>query len=118
MKLAEKLKAKKCGKARTQVDGHQFEVLELSRRERSELQSKCRDKTSGRLDTNRLEGELLTRCVLDPESGKQVFERYNEWDDVPAAITGPLVAAVMKANGFDEADLGKPEQEQDDTAGT
>ena len=116
MGLAEKLTARKCGKAHCEVDGERFEILELSRRERGELQAKCRSKSSGKLDTDRLEGELLVRCVCDPETSKPVFERYKQWDDVPAMITGPLIAAVMKANGFDEADLGKPEQ--DDTAET
>lgn len=116
MGLAEKLTARKCGKAHCEVDGEKFEILELSRRERSELQAKCRSKSSGMLDSERLESELLVRCVCDPATSEPVFGSYKQWDDVPAMITGPLIAAVMKANGFDEADLGKPEQ--DDTAET
>lgn len=105
--LAERIRARQCSNDPVTVDGETFLIAGLSRRERSEIQAKCRDRRKGVLDPQRLEDALLVRCVLDPTSGKSVFATPAEWAEVPAEITGPLMSAIMKKNGFDEADLGK-----------
>lgn len=107
MKLSEKLKARSCKRTQCKVDGELYEIKELTRRERGSLQAKCRSKSTGELNTDRLESELLSACVCDPEDSKPVFDSYKDWDGLPAAITGPLIAAVLRCNGFDEGEAVK-----------
>lgn len=118
MSLADRLKARNCKSELVEVDGEKFLLQGITRRERGELQAKCREKSSGRLDSHRLEGELLARCVYDPETEERVFQSHSGWDQVPAEITGPLISGLMQRNGFDNDELGKVSEGADSTAET
>jgi hypothetical protein len=118
MVLDAKLAAKKCGKSYCVVDGDTWEIRDLERAECGKLQAKCRSKATGVSDMHRLEAELLVRCVYNPETSEPCSTHHSDWEKVPRRISGPLIAAVMKANGYDEADLGKEKPEQDSTAET
>ena len=112
--LAEKLRAKKCKNEPVTIDGDSYLIIGLTRRERSQLVSKARDKR-GVLDTVKLEGLALVRCAHDPEISEPIFSSPAEWDSVPAEITGPLVSAIMDRNGFDDSDLGKEPDDSPET---
>lgn len=115
MSLAEKLKSKKLEFKPKTVGGELFHLRGLTRRARADLQAKCRGVNSGKLDTDRLEAELLTACVFDPETNEPVFADSGEWDGVPAMITGPLIGELLTLNGFDEDDAGKGQESTAET---
>jgi len=97
------------------IDGERFLVVGLSRSERARQFAKCRDK-SGKVNTERIEGEMLCLCVRDPDTREQVFTDWSAWDNLPAQITGPLMAEIMQINGMDKDDVGREVKNSDATS--
>ena len=90
------------------VLGERFSVRGLSRSRRSDVFAACRD-ADGKSDFKRLEGVMLSACVRDPSDGSEIYseDEWQQWDQLPAGITGPLVAEIMRLNGMDEDDVGR-----------
>lgn len=104
--LGQRLKAMAPPEMRVQVQGETFLLRGLKRSERSTVYADSQDK-NGKTDFAKLEGLVLAKCVLDAQTKETVLDDWKEWGDVPAAVTGPLIGALMKLNGFDNEDLGK-----------
>ena len=117
MSLRERLQAKGLPESTITVSGEKFLIVGLSRSSRSSLFASCK-KADGKSDVNKLESMLLSKCVLDPESREQVFgvDECSQWDGLPASITGPLMAEIMKLNGLDDDDVGREVKNSDTTA--
>lgn len=107
--LRERLKAKTIASESVIVDGDSYQVRGLTKLARGKLFAKSRKK-DGSVNTDMLEGLLLTACVCDPETQQPLFQEseIREWDSVPSHVTGPLVAAVMQVCGLDKQDLSDP----------
>lgn len=123
MSLRERLKAKRVAEEQVEVDGERFLVIGMSRLARHDIYSRIHaaaQKEGGKLDNYEVEGRLLSVAVRDAETGEPIFadDEWKEWDSVPATITGPLVAAVMRANGFDNEDVGREVKNSEATAGS
>lgn len=103
--LGQRLKSLATPEERVVVQGIEFWIRGLKRSERSQLLTDGRKK-NGELDSRKTEGMMLSACVFDTQ-GHPVLENWQDWDDVPAAVTGPLVNALMKLNGLDNEDLRK-----------
>lgn len=117
MSLRERLAAKPLPETIITVAGERLVVKGLTRSKRSEIFASCR-KADGKMDTRKIEGAMMSACVCDPDSGEKVFaeSEWEQWDNVSAAITGPLVAEIMKLNGMDDDDVGREVKNSDTTA--
>jgi hypothetical protein len=123
MSLRERLKTKRPADVTITVGGERFTVLAKSRSERNEIYASIRarsQKVGGKIDGYEVEGRLLSLLVRDADTGQEVFgeDEWQEWDSVPAMITGALIAEVMRANGFDNEDVGREVKNSDTTAGS
>jgi hypothetical protein len=96
------------------VGGERFLLKGLQRIARSQIFADAKSK-SGELDTRKAEGLLLANCVRDPDTSEPVIPNWQEWDEIPAAVTGPLISQLMKLNGMDNEDLGKQEKNSEAT---
>lgn len=114
MGLAERLKKKQCPHKLVEVDGIVFKVSGLSLRDRAECFAKGRNKKSGKADGTRTDAVFLSKCVSDDNGDTMTAD---EWLDVPACITGPLMSVVIELNGLDADDvegLSDPKDSADD----
>lgn len=106
--LRERLKTAKCPEETLTIRGERYLVIGLLRSRRSELlASATTDK--GKVDSRRLEGVLLSNCILDPDTREQVFteDEWQEWDGIPSVTTAPLMSEIMRLNGLDNDDVGR-----------
>lgn len=106
--LRERLRTIEKPESTLTIRGEKFLVVGLTRTHRAEVFAACR-KADGKADTAKMEGVLLSSCVRDPESREELFspDDWRSWDDLPAAITGPLVAEILSLNGMDNDDIGR-----------
>lgn len=113
--LRERLEAKSLERTVLTVRGERFCIAELSRSERSRLIASTRDKT-GKSNNDKLEGVLLSACVLD-DTEQTIYssDEWQKWDALGAGITGPLFAEVMRLNGLDNDDVGREVKNSDTT---
>lgn len=116
MSLRERLEAKGLERSTITVRNEKFVVLELDRAERSRIFADCRDK-AGKSNFPKLEGVLLSRCVIDPEDETPVYpvEQWRDWDKLGSGYTGPLFGEVMRLNGLDDQDVGRELKNSDTT---
>ena len=114
--LKERLKALKAPESIVTIGDERFLVVGLLRSVRAAVFASCQG-TKGKVDSQKLENILLSMCVKDPDSGELVFQQSesNEWNNLPAAITGPLFAEVMKLNGIDNEDVGREVKKSETT---
>lgn len=109
MSLLERLKAKQIKTETVSLDGETVKVVGMSKSERGEVFAACRNR-KGKLDNEKLEGLMLARCLRDPETGERIAtdDQWKEFDSMPAHVTAPAVASVMRVCGLDQQDLGDP----------
>lgn len=112
MSLREKLLSKTPKSETVEIEDMVFHVIGLTKSERAKTFAECRKK-DGKLDTDRLEDVLLESCVRDTDGS--VVCNAEEWLNMPAFITGPLVASVIRVNGMDGDDLGKGKSDTGET---
>lgn len=106
MSLKDKVLARKPKTETVNVEGDDFLIVGKSRRDRGVLFAKARNKKDGQVDSDKLEGLLLAACVCDPETKEPLLGDFRDWDGVDSAITGPLVAHIMRICGLDKQDFG------------
>lgn len=83
-------------------DEFSFLVRGIGRVAKNQLVERCSNPKTGKLNTPQFEGELLSACVLDPETQESLLPP-DEWE-VPADVSGPLVDACMRVCGFSKAE--------------
>lgn len=105
MSLRDKLLSAKPKEVLVTADGLDFLVVGLTKTERSTLFFDAKGQSKN-IDPGKVENAFLTQCVLDPDSREQVMAG-EEWDALPASITGALFAEVMRLNGLDNEDVGR-----------
>jgi hypothetical protein len=115
MTLGQRIKSIQPPEMVVTVYDERFLLRGMRRSERSQVYADSQGK-DGKTDFAKLEGLVLTKCVLDPESKEQAIEDWTQWGDVPACITGPLIGQLMKLNGFDNDDLGKVKNSETTTS--
>ena len=116
MSLRERLLKKIPPETVLTISGEKFLVKGLSRSRRADVLASHR-KNDGKIDGPKLEGVLMSLCVCDPDSGCAIFneDEWQSWDSLPAAITGPLVAEIMRTSGMDDDDVGREVKNSDTT---
>lgn len=116
MSLRERLEAKPLQESFLTVRGEKFLVGELDGATRARLLADCRSK-SGKLDSQKLEGVLLSACVKDPDDGLNLYsvDEWEKWDKLGSGFRGPLMAEVMRLNGLDDDDVGRELKNSDTT---
>jgi hypothetical protein len=110
MSLSDRLKKKAVKVETVVVDGDKYVVTGKSKRDRSALMARCRNKRDGSLNGDKLEGLMLEACVADEEGSTATAA---DWDATPSHITGPLVKAIMSVCGLDDEDLGSDPKDCD-----
>lgn len=90
------------------VMGEKLLVKGLTRTRRAEVLASATN-AKGKVDSQKVEGLLLSECVFDNDTGEPVYSaaEWQAWGELPAAITGPLFGEVMKLNGLDNDDVGR-----------
>lgn len=116
MSLRDRLEKKKLPESIITVLDERFLVKGLKRSKRSEVFASCR-KADGKMDNPKTEGVFMSLCVCDAETGEPVYTEaeWQKWDELPAGITGPLVAEIMRLNGMDDEDVGREVKNSDST---
>ena len=99
------------------IRGERFEVREVAKSTRADILARNRGK-DGRFKPS-LDGELLSECVFDPDSGQPLYSvgECHKWDGLGSGFTGPLMAEVMRLNGLDDDDVGR-ERKNSSTTGS
>lgn len=96
------------------ISGKQFLCVEIDRAERSRLIASFPDQE--KLTDSVVEGLMLSRCVLDPETRQQIVkeEEWKYWGSRPARF-GRLWSSVAKLNGLLGNDVGTEVKNSDAT---
>jgi hypothetical protein len=113
--LGQRLKSMAVPTVDVTIGGERFLLKGMQRIARSQIFADAKTK-SGEFDSRKAEGLLLSHCVRDPQTGEAVLPNWEEWDEVPAMVTGPLINQLMKINGMDNDDLGKQEKNSEATS--
>lgn len=105
--LRDRLEARSPEESLLTIRGERFKITELPKGKRAEVIARHRDK-DGKISPT-LDGEMLSSCVFDPESGCAIYsvDESAKWDALGSGFTGPLMAEVMKLNGLDNDDVGR-----------
>ena len=115
--LKSRLEAMRPPESRITVMGETFVVSGMSRSERSRMFADHRKK-DGSVDGPSLEGALLCRCVCDADGCPVCSDSPSWWDNLPAAITAPLIQEIMRMNGMDDEDVGREAKNSEATDGS
>lgn len=105
--LRERLEQRGQEKSVLTIRGERFKVIELPKGQRAEVIARNRNSKGGIMPT--LDAEMLSLCVLDPETDAPIYpvEESASWEQVGSGFTGPLMAEVMRLNGLDNDDVGR-----------